>query len=195
MKHRINGICFLLAICNCANGQAPPKSETYPSRLLLIRHAEKLPEGESEHLSPEGFKRAEHLHELFEKNDKRPEPFPRPDFILAAKNSKNSHRPLETVEPLAKAFKLTVNSEHPSDDVDGFVKYLFSTPKYSGKIVLVAWRHGSIPDLAKALGVKDAPKEWDEKQFARVWDFTFDEKGKITFHDRPQHLMPGDAKK
>ena len=41
----------------------------------------------------------------------------------------------------------------------------------------------------------DAPKEWKDDQFARVWDFTFDEKGKVTFKDRPQHLMAGDAKK
>jgi hypothetical protein len=182
--------------CPVACGQNPAKPHTYPRRLLLIRHAEKLTgEVKSVHISPEGEKRAELLHELFEKSEQRPNPFPKPDFILAASNSASSHRPKETVAPLAKRLELKVNDDHPNDDVDGFVNYLFSTPKYAGKVVLVAWRHKTIPALAEKLGAADAPKEWKDDQFARVWDFQFDEKGHVTFHDRPQHLMPGDAEK
>jgi broad specificity phosphatase PhoE len=177
----------------CAQGVAKPR--TYPARVLIIRHAEKSNDALSKHLNEAGKERAAALPKLFEKSDDRPGPFPKPDYILAARNSANSHRPVETVTPLAKALKLTVTAEIDSDDVPAFARQVFFTPKYEGKTLLISWRHGMLPELAKALGAADAPKDWKDETFDRVWDLTFDEQGKVTFRDRPMHLMPGDAKK
>src|SRR4051812_10556988 len=75
-----------------------PKATTYPAQILIIRHAEKPPEeSKSVDLSPEGMERASALPGLFKMSDKNANPFPKPDFIFATKNSKHSHRPLETV--------------------------------------------------------------------------------------------------
>ena len=41
-------------------------------------------------------------------------PLPRPDFIFAAHDSKNSHRPRETVVPLALQFKLPIDDRFHS---------------------------------------------------------------------------------
>ena len=86
------------------------KQPSFPAQVLIIRHAEKPSEDDlSVDLSPAGKKRAEALPGLFIKSNSRPAPFPRPDFIFATKNSMQSHRPLETVTPLAKKLGITVN--------------------------------------------------------------------------------------
>src|SRR5262245_52798535 len=80
----------------------------YPARILLIRHAEKPPPKEgSVHINEAGKERAEALEKLFETSKKRPEPFAKPDFLFAAKDSTSSHRCTETLAPLAKVLKLT----------------------------------------------------------------------------------------
>ena len=91
-------------------GPAQEKSTALPQRVLIIRHAEKPQRGESVHLSPLGVERADKLYQLFRTSRDRPVPFPVPDFIFAARDSKHSHRSVETVTPLAKKLRLTVNS-------------------------------------------------------------------------------------
>ena len=51
-----------------------------------------------------------------------------------------------------------------------------------------------IPELAKALGVTDAPEKWNSAVFDRVWEITF-ENGKATFLDLPEKALPGDSDK
>jgi hypothetical protein len=70
---------------------------------------------------------------------------------------------------------------------------VLTNPKYADKVVLIAWHHGKIPDLAKALGVQDAPAKWNSKVFDRVWQITYDH-GKATWKDLPQDALPGDSK-
>jgi hypothetical protein len=171
------------------------EAKTFPKVVMLIRHAEKPADDTSPDLSAEGKKRAEALPELFRKSDTRPEPLPTPDFIFATKNSKNSHRPLETITPLAKQLKLTVNSDFADDDVEDLAQELFKNQMYLGKTVLVCWHHGKLPKLARKLKAPDAPEEWDGKVFDRVWRIDYDDKGKATFSTLPQQLLPGDSKK
>jgi hypothetical protein len=190
-----------IAACAIAILVAPDRAsqaqeaKTFPKVVMLIRHAEKPADDTSPDLSAEGQKRAEAIPELFKKSDTRPEPLPTPDFIFATKNSKNSHRPLETVTPLAKSLKLTVNSDFADDDVAEVAQELFKNPMYSGKIVLVCWHHGKLPKLAHKLKADDAPETWDGKVFDRVWRIDNDEKGKATFSNLPQQLLPGDSQK
>src|SRR5207253_2045580 len=128
----------------------------------------------SVHLSPEGRKRAAALHQLFEASPKRPEPFPTPDFIFAAKDSEHSHRPVETVSALAKKLKLTVNSGYRNQDFAKLARDLLRDPKYAGKTILVCWRHGTAPQLAKEFKAADAPAFWKGSVFDRVWQITYD---------------------
>src|SRR4051794_9001677 len=81
-------VLALLGPAACGQGVAKPI--TYPARVLIVRHAEKPDDVLSLHLSEAGKKRAEALPQLFEKSDARPEPFPTPDFLFAARNTKNS---------------------------------------------------------------------------------------------------------
>jgi len=171
-----------------ANGQAPQP----PATILLIRHAEKLTDGQMD-LSPVGFERAKVIPQLFGgPGAAAPHNLPRPDFLFATHVSKKSNRPVETITPLSEALKLSIGSEIEDKDFATLAKQLLSG-KYAGKVVLVAWHHGSLPEFAEALGAVPPYKPWPDTQFDRVWRIDYrDGKAKLT--DLPQGLLPGDSK-
>src|SRR5262249_29096526 len=149
----------------------------------------------SPHLSPEGAKRAELLHKLFEASPNRADPFPKPDFIFAAHESKMSNRCNETVAPLAKQLKLDVNSHFANEDFAKLAHELLHKPKYADKTILVCWHHGLLPALAAQLKAKDLPETWKAQVFDRVWEITYGRDGRATWRDRPQQLLAGDSAK
>jgi hypothetical protein len=158
-----------------------------PATIMLIRHAEKLTDGRMD-LSPAGFERAKVLPMLFDGKHG----LPRPDFIFATHVSKKSNRPVETVTPLSQAIKMEVHSDFEDDDYASLAKLLLSG-QYAGKVVLVAWHHGTMPEFAEALGVQPKPARWPETQFDRVWRIDY-RNGKAVLTDLPQALMAGDSK-
>jgi hypothetical protein len=189
--------CFAVALLFLARptGAAEPDAKTpaQPKEILIIRHAEKPKDGPN--LSDQGKTRADKLIMLFEKSADRPNPLPKPDFIFAAKNTDESHRPLETVTPLAATWKMTPNSDIRDKDFDELVKEL-TNPKYAGKVVLICWHHGKMPKLAKALGAKGTPDPYPEEVFDRVWRITYDgEDHAAKFVNQPQKLLSGDSDK
>ncbi len=185
-------LAVLLGPAGCAAGE----EKAFPATVLLVRHAEKPPDAdESIHLSAEGKKRADALPGLFEASKARPDPLPKPDFVFATESSKHSHRPAETAEPLAKALDLKVRTPVKNEDFAKLAKHVLTDPKYAGKTVLICWHHGTMPQLARALGATDAPGDWKGSAFDRVWRIDFGDGGKVNFRDLPQKLLPGDAKK
>ena len=121
--------------------------------------------------------------------------FATPNFIFATERSKHSKRPIETVTPLSIALALPVDDHFNDDDAEikKMTGAILHDVTYAGKIVLICWHHGKIPDIAKALGIAKPPK-WDGKVFDRVWQITFP-KGKATLADLPQMLLYGDSDK
>ncbi len=174
----------------------PAADRSYPDRVLLIRHAEKPPDDAmSASLSPQGQRRAQALPELFRKSAAHPNPLPTPEFIFATKNSKHSHRPVETVTPLARALGLALSTDIADEDFARLAAELLGKPKYAGKTVLVCWHHGTLPELARKLGAADAPDHFKGSAFDRVWQITYDARGRAAFQDLPQRLLPGDSTK
>ncbi len=121
--------------------------------------------------------------------------FPTPNFIFATARSKHSKRPIETITPLATALNLPINDRFADKDKDikKMAAAILNEMAFAGKIVLVCWHHGKIPDVAKALGVLKPPK-WDGKVFDRVWQITYAH-GKASLQDLPQQLLFGDSAK
>lgn len=189
--------CFAAScLASLVAGAAPEKARTSPRLVMIIRHAEKPPEeSKSVNLSKEGKERAEALPRLFEGTGSRSSPFPTPNFIFATKDSKHSHRPVETVAPLAKKLGLTINAEYADADYGKLAEHLFHDSKYAGKTILICWHHGMIPQLAEKLGATSAPDKWNGSVFDRVWNIRFDSQGKCAFENLPQHLLPGDSEK
>jgi hypothetical protein len=186
-----------------AHGEAAkPK---YPAQILIIRHAEKTGEKDDFHLSQKGKERADLLDRLFAASKNRPSPFPVPDFIIAASNKQESHRPVETVKPLAMKLKVPIDerftSKSPSKndgkkpDMLKLRDELFAQPKYFGKTILISWRHSTIPELTKTLKADKAPAKWDDNVFDRVWQISYDRQGIASFRDFPQRLLGGDTVK
>jgi len=200
MRARLSliGVAVLLVGLACTNPaeRSEDAAKTHPRQVLLIRHGEKPPEGDkSTDLNARGKERAAALPNLFKKSATRPQPFTTPDYIFATKNTKSSHRPVETVTPLARSLGLTISAEYTNDDYAKLADHLLKHTSYTNKTILVSWHHGKIPDLAHTLGASNAPNDWKGTVFDRVWQLTYDEKGKVTFLDLPQHLLPGDSDK
>ena len=167
---------------------APPALAQPPATILLIRHAEKPAEGMD--LAPAGFARAKAIPQLFA--NATPHNLPRPDFLFATHVSKNSNRPVETITPLSQALNEPISHEVADKEFATLARELLSG-KYAGKVVLVAWHHGSLPKFARELGAKPPYDSWPDNQFDRVWRIDY-HAGKATLTDLPQSLMPGDSK-
>ena len=169
--------------CGRCRGQRSAHRDDHSSRREAGRdQGEKDP-----NLSSRGYERAAALAKVI------PERFPKPDFLIATKRTKGSNRPVETITPLSNVLHERIESTFKDEAFERLAHAVLTNPKYAGKVVLIAWHHGKIPDLAKALGVKDAPDKWNSQVFDRVWQITYDN-GAATWKDLPEDALPGDSK-
>ncbi|MCK9603410.1 MAG: hypothetical protein M0R66_03545, partial [Candidatus Omnitrophica bacterium] len=116
--------------------------------ILIIRHAEKPASGVE--LSPEGEKRAEAYVGYFQKFTIDGKPV-KLDYLFAGADTKDSHRPRLTIEPLSKALGLSIDTRFQNNKFSELAHEIQSRPH--GKNILICWRHGEIPNLLSALGV------------------------------------------
>ncbi|HEY6376801.1 MAG TPA: hypothetical protein VIX90_14865 [Edaphobacter sp.] len=157
-KHAISGslrLIALLVLTLCVSAQQPSSpvqpvvaTGQPPATILIIRHAEKLTDGQID-LSPTGFKRADLLRSLFVPAGARPD-LPTPQVLIAAHQSPHSNRPVQTITPLAAALRLPIDSTYMNEDYAALARSLLSG-KYAGKVVLIAWHHGALPALVASL--------------------------------------------
>lgn len=171
----------------CAPMLAQTPTPQPPATIYLIRHAEK-PADKRPDLTQQGFLRAALLPNLFTAPGAK---LPKPDVLFATARSKNSNRPFETVMPLSAALNLPILNDILDEDFPSLAKRLLSG-EFAGKIVLVSWHHGKLPDLTTALGVTP-PYKWPDAQFDRIWRIDYKD-GKATLTDLPMQLLPGDSK-
>ena len=191
---RLSGILFIwlcLALTSChtspsIDAQSTPATTNPlpPATILIIRHAEKLPNGDID-LSPAGYARAQLLLKAFVAPGAGPE-LPTPQFIFAAAPSRHSNRSALTVVPLASALHLQINQDFADQKYAGLAAELLSG-RYAGKVVLVSWHHGTIPQLATALGAKPPYDPWPDQQFDRIWKIDYID-GKATLQDLPYEI-------
>jgi|SRR5262245_17714434 len=191
MYTRLFTAIFLASSIALADPQEGPKN----SVVLIIRHAENPATGHG--LSLRGEQRAEAYKDYFTNfmvDSKRLEP----QAVFAAKDSKQSHRPRLTVEPFAKAAKLPIDTRFGSNQSDHLAADLRAIEQ--GKVVLVCWRHGVIPDLLRALGEK--PKKllpdgkWPDAVYDWVILLSFDQNGRLIPANTKritEHLLPGET--
>ena len=151
--------------------------------ILIIRHGEKPDSKEDPHLSEEGRQRAEALVGLFGTC------FRAPNKLCAAVDKPKSHRPRETLEPMARAFGLPIDAS--TGDAAALAERLRHEPAAS--LVLISWRHEHIPALARALGAADAPADWPASVYDRMWRLMRMADGALRVADLPLALMPGDS--
>ena len=179
------------ALSVAADAQEGPKN----SVILINRHAEDAGTGHG--LSARGAERAEAYKNYFQNFtvDSKPR---KPEAVLVAADSKQSHRPRLTVEPFSKAAKLTIDSRFGNKQPSDLAAELRAN--HQGKVTLVCWHHGQIPALLRALGV--APEtlvpggKWPRDVFDWVIMVSFDENGHLIPENTKrinEHLLPGDS--
>jgi broad specificity phosphatase PhoE len=156
-------------------------------RVMIIRHAEKPAAENDIHLSDQGQRRAQALVGLFGRAGR----LGGVQFLVATNRSKHSNRCFETLFPLALSLITKINDDYEDEEYKELARRLKSGRKYRDATVLIAWHHGNIPALAKALGVrsKDLPaKSWPDEVFDRVWILDFSEQGQVTVRSESQQV-------
>jgi hypothetical protein len=190
-RYRLLVVAGLLIVLGVALGLQPVVAAQPPATIYLIRHAEKLTDKRPD-LAPQGFLRAALIPNLFlPPVGSGRVALTKPDFLFATARSKNSNRPFETVMPLSSALNEPIMNEVEDDNFADLAKLLLSG-RYAGKVVLVSWHHGKIPELATALGATP-PYKWPDAQFDRIWRIDYSS-GKATVTDLPMGLISGDSK-
>lgn len=149
------------SIAGCDDAKNAPDSNL---KVVIIRHGEKPADGDN--LSCQGQNRALQLASVLHQKINVP------DFIYvpalkADKNTAHSHM-FQTVTPFAVKYNLTINSKYGGDD---FAEVTNSVFKKSGTVLMV-WSHSEIPDLAKSLGLENAP-QWADADFDSIWMITY----------------------
>src|SRR5436190_12907197 len=173
-----------------AHAQDGPKN----SVVLIIRHAEDADTGDG--ISSLGQKRADAYTNYFLNltvDSKHLEP----QVIFAAKDSKKSHRPRLTVEPLAQAAKLKIDTRFGNSRSAELAADLRA--KYQGKVILICWRHPYVPALLDALGANAKTflpnGKWPGAIFNWIILLSFDQEGRLipsSSRRIEEHLVPGD---
>jgi broad specificity phosphatase PhoE len=182
---------FASTLIAAAQAQDGPKNAT----VLIIRHAEDPGGGHG--LSPRGEQRAEAYKNYFLNFavDSKPR---KPEAVLVAADSKQSHRPRLTVEPFANAAKLPIDSRFGNKQPTDLAAELRAN--HQGKVILICWHHGQIPALLRALGA--APEtllpngKWPKTVYDWVIMASFDENGRLIPESTrriPEHLLQGDS--
>src|SRR5207249_379188 len=184
-------VLFASTLTFTAVAQDGPKD----ALVLIIRHAEDG--GPGHDLAPRGHERAEAYKSYFLNftvDSKRLEP----NVVLAAKDSKQSHRPRLTVEPFAKAAKLKIDAHFGNNQSTELAADLRANQQE--KVVVICWRHGNIPALLRALGAKPEdllPRgKWPNSVYDWVILLSYDQDGHLipaSTQRINEHLMPGDS--
>ena len=184
-------VLFAFTLTLAAQSQDGPKNAT----VLIIRHAEDAGSGHG--LSPRGQERAEAYKNYFQ-NFTVDSTRRKPDAVLVAADSKQSHRPRLTVEPFAKAAKLPIDSRFGNKQPTGLADELRAN--HQGKVLLICWHHGQIPALLRALGA--APErllpngKWPKAVYDWVIVVSYDENGRLVPESTRrinEHLLPGES--
>lgn len=164
-----------------------------PTRVMIIRHAEKPTDPTDPHLSPVGYQRAEALKNIFTLHPEYAVPRP-PDKLFAAGYipGESSLRSFETLVPLAAHLNLNISERWTSNESYKFGNELFYNREYDKAVILIAWKHSEIPQLARGLRAP-CKSTWNFNTFDRVWLIDFSD-GQITCKDVPQSVLPGDSR-
>ncbi len=91
--------------------------------------------------------------------------------------------------------KISIVDKFSKSQVQPLVNEILNNPDYEGKLVLICWSHGDMPQIASLFGAKKLPKAWPGHAYDRLWILTFDEEGNVDFKDLPQKLLYGDSPK
>ncbi|HET7528085.1 MAG TPA: hypothetical protein VFK10_19245 [Burkholderiaceae bacterium] len=173
-----------------------------PSRIMIIRHAEKPIPGrvkgvrargelDEASLTALGWQRAGALVSYFQKP--RTSHIICPDHLFAVRfdlaGAASSRRSRQTLNPLSRALGIRIDDRFGEGQESQLAQ---AVQKVSGA-VLIAWAHEQIPKLIEYFGFGvNTPRAWPDERFDLVWVFE-PLKRRTTFVQVPQLLLAGDS--
>jgi hypothetical protein len=191
-------LCGFLALATPAAIFAKQHDEKFNALqnavILIIRHAEKPDSGSG--LSVYGEVRAKAYVNYFKNFTNTVDDQPlKINYIFAAADSKESRRPRLTITPTSQGLGLTIDSRFKEKDFQGLADEIHFKPH--GRAILIAWHHGEIPSLLRALGVDPATvipnAKWPEDVFGWVIELRYDADGRLVETKRiNEKLLPDD---
>jgi broad specificity phosphatase PhoE len=172
------------------------------TKIMVIRHAEKPTDkdggvdqngqADKHDLIVRGWQRAGALARFFAKPDPATSiATPATIFATEPTTGSDSKRPEKTVTPLSELISVAINNTIQEGSEQGLV----NKAEASNGVVLIAWHHGKIPDIANAiLGKPVVTKKWPEDRFDMVWVFgRSSPTAPWSFSQVPQLLLQGDS--
>ena len=169
-----------------------PKSAT----LLLIRHAEKSGDADDPELTSAGQARAQAYVAYFQALDLDSARIAAPAWLIAKADDAESRRGRLTLEPLAAALRLPIDTSLDEAQTGRLAQRLHEEARYDGATTLVCWSHKHLPALTKALGAPKSllPDGWPEDVFDWLLRLDYDATGALVAATRhEQRLMFGDC--
>src|SRR5262249_25641347 len=139
MSPPIGGVLLVLGILATIftkSTQAENPAALSNVTVLIIRHAEEPSKGDG--LSSRGTARAQGYVEYFKNFTIDGKPL-KIDYLFAASDSSNSRRPRLTLEPIAQALGISIDSQFKSKDFLKLAHKIESLPQSSN--VLICWHH------------------------------------------------------
>jgi hypothetical protein len=177
MSLSLRSLLPALVLCAAA-ATASAQNHLANTTVLIVRHAEKPPEGAS--LTPQGFERAQAYAHYFAPFHLEGKPL-EINALYAGHDTKNSIRPRLTLEPLSHALHLPLDTDFSTEVPEELAESLKQTAH--GDHVLIAWRHKKIPALVKALGGDPAQlipgDAWPDEVYDWVIVLRYDQDGKL----------------
>ena len=97
-------------------------------------------------------------------------------------------RMFQTVIPFAAKYNLQVTTKFGEDDSGDMAKEVMQRKG----MVLIVWEHKRIPDIARALGIRDTDLHWPDEDYDSLWIITF-QNGTAHLERSAEGLNPAEA--
>lgn len=151
--------------------------------VLVVRHCEDLGgqtkyDDTTKHCSYLGFERSTYLASLFGGTSSSNTRWPLPSRLYGVLKGSNA-RQYETLQPLSIKANMTITMLHfPGiTELSELLLPDIASGQLCHQVVVIAWKHAYIRDVAAALGCGQAnqgcPRIWDDYDFDSVWELKY----------------------
>jgi hypothetical protein len=173
-------VFFALTSCSFARALSPGDGLI----VVVFRHAEKPKKGDN--LNCQGLNRSLALPAMLYGRFGIPGATYVPSMAVGD-NTLHS-RMFQTMIPFAAKYNLQLTSKFSEDETEA----LASAVLQRNGVVMIIWEHKRIPDIVRALGVRDADLQWPDDDYDSLWVIGF-KNGVAHLERSTEGLRPAEA--